>query len=114
MAATDLRLIFCTGTDFGAELPTIWSVAILPFMKRGKNLQGAQEAYIVSTVYVRGRKLRLHLHFDEDGGFWVNSPDLKGLVTQGNSTDEAIANGVDAVVALIEARAKASARSLRR
>ena len=85
-------------------------------MKRGKNLEGRgnQETYIVSTVYVLGRKLRLHLHFDEDGGFWVNSPDLKGLVTQGDSTDEAIANGVDAALALTEARAKASSRSLRR
>jgi predicted RNase H-like HicB family nuclease len=70
--------------------------------------------YIVSTVYVRGRKLRLHLHFEEDGGFWVNSPDLKGLVTQGETTDEAVANGVDAALALMEARAKTSARSVRR
>lgn len=61
-----------------------------------------QGAFIVSTVYVRGRRLRLHLHFDEDGGFWVNSPDLKGLVTQGETTDEAVANGVDAALALME------------
>ncbi len=73
-----------------------------------------EEAYIVSTVYVGGRKLRLHLHFDEDGGFWVNSPDIMGLVTQGDSTDAAIANGVDAARALMQARAKAPSRSLRR
>jgi predicted RNase H-like HicB family nuclease len=71
-----------------------------------------QEAYIVSTVFVGRRKLRLHLHLDEGGGFWVNSPDLKGLVTQGESSDEAILNGVDAARALLEASAKASPGSL--
>jgi predicted RNase H-like HicB family nuclease len=78
---------------------------------RASTVQGT---YIVSTVCVRGRKLRLHLHFDEDGGFWVNSPDMKGLVTQGETTDEAVSNGVDAACALMEARAKTSARSVGR
>jgi predicted RNase H-like HicB family nuclease len=72
------------------------------------------ETYVASTVYVRGKRVRLHLHFAEEGGYWVNSPDLKGLVTQGDSTEEAIANGVDAALALMEARAKASPRSVRR
>ena len=88
-----------------------------PFMSRTKQPQAPaahEGAYVLSTVSVRGRKLRLHVHFDEDGGFWVNSPDLKGLVTQGGSTDEAIANGVDAACALMEARAKTPSRSLRR
>jgi predicted RNase H-like HicB family nuclease len=81
-------------------------------MARAKQAKGdrrstSPEAYIVSTVYVGRRKLRLHLHLDEGGGFWVNSPDLKGLVTQGDSSDEAIVNGVDAARALLEACAKA-------
>ncbi len=77
----------------------------------GSTVEGT---YIVSTVCVRGRKMRLHLHFDEGGGFWVNSPDMKGLVTQGETTDEAVSNGVDAACALMDARAKTSARSVGR
>lgn len=65
----------------------------------------AERTYIPVPVVVRGRKIRLYLHFDEDGGYWVDSPDMKGLVTQGDSTDEAIENGVDAALALIESDA---------
>jgi hypothetical protein len=36
-----------------------------------------EETYITSTVYVRGKRVRLHLHFAEEGGFWVNSPDSR-------------------------------------
>lgn len=63
----------------------------------------APKTYIPFPVIVRGKKIRLHLHFDEDGGFWVDSPDMRGLVTQGEDTEEAISNGVDAALALMEA-----------
>ena len=63
------------------------------------------ETYIPVGVVVRGKKLRLHLHFDEDGGFWVDSPDMRGLVTQGDTTEEAVSNGIDAALALLEAEA---------
>ncbi len=63
----------------------------------------APETYLPVTVVVRGRKVHLRLHFDEDGGFWVDSTNMRGLVTQGETTEEAISNGVDAALALIEA-----------
>ncbi|MBI2901242.1 MAG: type II toxin-antitoxin system HicB family antitoxin [Planctomycetes bacterium] len=63
----------------------------------------ASETCVPVAAVVRGKRVRLHLHFDEDGGYWVDSPDMRGLVTQGDTTDEAIANGVDAALALLEA-----------
>lgn len=72
-------------------------------MKRiGRGAALAPKTYIPVAVVVRGRKMRLYLHFDEDGGYWVDSPDMRGLVSQGETTDEAIANGVDAALALVE------------
>lgn len=65
----------------------------------------APKTYLPFAVVVRGRKIILHVHFDEDGGYWVDSPNMRGLVTQGETTDEAIANGVDAALALMEADA---------
>ena len=62
------------------------------------------ETYIPITVVVRGRKINLRLHFDEGGGFWVDSTNMRGLVTQGETTEEAISNGVDAALALIESK----------
>ncbi len=62
----------------------------------------APRTYIPTPVIVRGKRIRLHLHFDEAGGYWVDSPDLRGLVTQGETTDEALANGVDAALTLMD------------
>ena len=61
------------------------------------------DTYIPVIVVVRGRSVRLRLHFDEAGGYWVDSSNVRGLVTQGETTEEAIANGVDAALALMEA-----------
>ena len=73
----------------------------------------ASDTYFPVSVVVRGRRVRLHLHFDDDGGFWVDSPDLRGLVTQGDSTDEAVVNGVDAALTLLEARERLRKRRAR-
>jgi predicted RNase H-like HicB family nuclease len=62
----------------------------------------APETYIPITVVVRGRHIHLRLHFDEGGGFWVDASNMRGLVTQGDTVEEAVANGVDAALALIE------------
>lgn len=73
--------------------------------RNGRAAALAPKTYVSVAVVVQGRRLKLHLHFDEDGGYWVDSPDLRGLVSQGETTDEAIANGVDAALALQEADA---------
>lgn len=68
------------------------------------------DTYVSVTVVVRRKPIRLRLHVDEDGGYWVDSPDMKGLVTQGDTTDEAIANGLDAALTLMEGTAKLKKR----
>lgn len=55
-------------------------------------------------VIVRVQKKRIVLRLIpdvEDGGFVVESPSLRGLHTQGDSIDEAIANGREAALALL-------------
>lgn len=53
---------------------------------------------------VRHKHLALHLEPDEAGGYVVTSPFIPGLVTQGDSFEEAISMALDADEALREAR----------
>ena len=41
------------------------------------------------------------MHPDESGGYWVDSPDLRGLVTQGDSLDESISHAIEAASLLL-------------
>lgn len=53
-------------------------------------------------VRVRGRLITLRLTPDlEAGGYCVSSPTLRGLNTQGESIDDAVANGCEAALALL-------------
>lgn len=53
-------------------------------------------------VRVRDRLIALRLTPDaKDGGYGVSSPTLRGLNTQGDSIDEAVANGCEAALALL-------------
>ena len=70
------------------------------------NPKADQETYVEYDVSVRGSRLRLRLHPDEAGGYWVNSPDMQGLISQGETTDDAVRNGIDAALSLIESREK--------
>lgn len=63
--------------------------------------------WIEQCIVVFGKKIRLHLHPDETGGFWVDSPDMKGLVTQGDTVSEAVENGFDAAMTITEAKVHA-------
>ncbi len=42
------------------------------------------------------------LHPEEDGGFWVEVPSLRGCHTQGDTIEEAIAMAKDAIALYIE------------
>jgi len=44
----------------------------------------------------------LNLEKGEDGYYVVTSPDVKGLVTQGKTKDEAIKNGMEALALIRE------------
>ena len=62
-----------------------------------------------STGYlVRHKHLVLHLEPDPERGYVVTSPFVPGLVTQGETFEEAIAMALDADEALREARAVAT------
>ena len=55
-----------------------------------------------AKVRVRGRIITLRLRPDpKEGGYVVTSTDLRGLNSQGDSVDEAIANGTEAALALL-------------
>jgi predicted RNase H-like HicB family nuclease len=43
------------------------------------------------------------LHEAEEGGYWLEVPALPGCYSQGESVDEALANGRDAIRSHIEA-----------
>lgn len=70
--------------------------------RNGRSASLAPETYIPVTVVVRGHRICLRLHFAEEGGFWVDASNRRGLVTQGETVEESVANGVDAALALIE------------
>ena len=53
-------------------------------------------------IRVRGRIVSLKVAVDpQDGGYVVTSPTLRGLVTQGETIEEAVANGREAAEALL-------------
>ena len=54
---------------------------------------------------IRHKHLVLHLEPDPSGGYVVTSPFVPGLVTQGETFEDAVAMALDADVALREARA---------
>jgi antitoxin HicB len=63
------------------------------------------------SFLVRHKHLVLHLEPDEEhGGYVVTSPFVPGLVTQGDTFEEAIAMALDADEALREARAELQRR----
>ena len=45
---------------------------------------------------------KIVLHREEDGGYWVEVPDLKGCYSQGNSRDDALKNIKEAIELYIE------------
>jgi predicted RNase H-like HicB family nuclease len=47
----------------------------------------------------------------EDGGYYVYSPDLPGLHTKGETLDEATANAVEALALYVEGCARKAGRS---
>ncbi len=69
-------------------------------MSRHRNDPVIEEAFTIK-VRVRGRSITLRLNPDDDGGFAVTSPTLRGLNTQGDSIEEAVANGHEAALALL-------------
>ena len=60
------------------------------------------DGYIVFTVSVAERTIKVHVHPDETGGYWVDSPTLKGLVTQAETLEEAVENAIEAAALLLE------------
>jgi len=72
-------------------------------MKAAKKTIGRRtDGYVVFTVSVAERKITVHVHPDETGGYWVDSPTLRGLVTQGETLDEAVENSLEAASLLLE------------
>ncbi len=77
-----------------------------------KPKQGAEKSFIV----VDG-DLRLTMHKGPSGMYVASSLDVSGLLTQGRTVEEAIANAHDAAKALAESRAvmaRETARSARK
>lgn len=52
-------------------------------------------------ITINNKKITLILTPAQEGGYVVTSPDLKGLVTQGDTKEEAITNGYDAADILL-------------
>jgi len=53
--------------------------------------------------HTRLYSIRLYLEPDPSGVYTVTSPDVPGLVTEGQTSDEILHNVQDALVALMEA-----------
>ncbi len=49
-------------------------------------------------------KLKVIIHEAEEGGYWAEVPSLPGCATQGETTEELIANLYEAVEGYLEAR----------
>jgi len=81
----------------------IFAIAIEPLVKElvGKTSQMATER--TYTVTVSKRKFRVVLHPDlEDGGYWVECPELPGCSSQGDSVEEALDMIKDAIKGHLE------------
>ncbi len=62
-------------------------------------------------VTVKGKNFRVILHPDtEDGGFWVECPELPGCASQGDTVEEALSMIKDAIVGHLEVEAEKSQR----
>jgi predicted RNase H-like HicB family nuclease len=59
---------------------------------------GREPDTITRTEYEGGTmRIKVILHPDEDGGFWVEVPGMPGVVSEGETADEALANIRDAI-----------------
>ena len=47
-------------------------------------------------------KLTVHVHKDEESGFWAEVPELPGTVTQGDTLEELAQNVQDAIAVQLE------------
>ncbi|MDE2822619.1 MAG: type II toxin-antitoxin system HicB family antitoxin [Chloroflexota bacterium] len=56
------------------------------------------------TTPATGRLIRLTIHLEQqpEGGYTATAPQLPGLVTEGDTVAEAMANVEDALIALLE------------
>lgn len=58
-------------------------------------------------VYIKGKYYEVILHSDvEDGGYWVECPDLPGCASQGDTEEEALIMIKDAIVGHLDIAVK--------
>jgi predicted RNase H-like HicB family nuclease len=56
------------------------------------------------------KKIRIVLKEDEEGGFYIYSPDLKGCISQGETEAETVRNFAEAMEGWLEVKADLEAR----
>jgi antitoxin HicB len=69
-------------------------------LREGKAIMDAGEK---SNLPLTRYKFQLVIEPLEEGGFLATSPDVPGLLTEGDTIEEALANVPDAVETLVEA-----------
>lgn len=70
---------------------------LLHFIPVTEGLEGDNQKNITIS-----RSYRIALKKDEDGRYVVTCPDLKGVVTDGATEDEAVTNAFEAIQAMLE------------
>jgi predicted RNase H-like HicB family nuclease len=69
----------------------VFSIAIGPLLNDLKGRIKEVEKDKTFTVGVRKRRYSVTLHHDrEEGGFWVECPELPGCLSQGETVEEAL------------------------
>lgn len=81
----------------------IFSIAIEGIVNEIKEKTSKIQKEKIYTVIVSKRKFKVTLHPDlEEGGFWVECPDLPGCSSQGDSTEETLDMIKDAIKGHLE------------
>jgi predicted RNase H-like HicB family nuclease len=114
---TDGENIFVLTSDRKEVMDTlkegqlVFSIAIGPLLNDLKGRIEKIEKDKIFTVEVRKRRYSVTLHHDrEEGGFWVECPELPGCLSQGETVEEALTMIRDSIRGHLAVLGKESSR----
>lgn len=88
----------------------VFSVAIGEFIEELKGEIISLDNLKTYKVNVKGRKFSVKLHADtEDGGYWIECPEIPGCLSQGDTVEEAlemIKDAIDGCLQVLSSKSK--------
>ena len=88
----------------------VFSVAIGEFIEELKGEIISLDNLKTYKVNVKGRKFSVKLHADtEDGGYWIECPEIPGCLSQGDTIEEAlemIKDAIDGCLQVLSSKSK--------